>query len=152
MVPYDSVAWYHPHDMIASMDVPIIDKLALIDIRNRKVLSTLSRGKDTWYIPGGKREIGESDSDALIREIKEELSVDLDPDSLGLYGIFEAQAHGKSEGMIVRMTCYTGRFSGTLSAASEISEFRYVPYAWKEKSSPVDKLIFDDLRKRDLID
>ncbi len=35
-----------------------IDKLAFIFINNRKVLSTLSKGKDTFYIPGGKREEG----------------------------------------------------------------------------------------------
>lgn len=31
-----------------------IDKLAYIHLINRKVLTTLSHGKDTWYIPGGK--------------------------------------------------------------------------------------------------
>ena len=33
-----------------------IDKLAFIQIKDRKVLETLSRGKDKWYTPGGKRE------------------------------------------------------------------------------------------------
>lgn len=134
------------------MDTPVIDKLAFIDIRDRKILSTLSRGKDTWYIPGGKRESGEDDATALVREIREELSVELKPGTLVHYGTFEAQAHGKSEGIVVRMTCYTGVFEGTLVPSSEVSEFRYVTYAWKDKSSPVDKLIFDDLKKRNLID
>jgi 8-oxo-dGTP pyrophosphatase MutT (NUDIX family) len=128
-----------------------IDKLAFIDIQNRKVLSTLSKGKDTWYIPGGKREEGETDAQALIREVKEELSIDIDPHSIKRFGVFEAQAHGKSEGTIVRMTCFTGKFKGALQASSEIGEFKYVNYFWKEKSSPVDKLIFDDLKNKGLI-
>jgi 8-oxo-dGTP pyrophosphatase MutT (NUDIX family) len=39
----------------------------------REILSTKSKGK--YYIPGGKRENGESDEQTLIREIAEELSV-----------------------------------------------------------------------------
>lgn len=128
-----------------------IDKLALIDVQNRKVLSTLTKGKDTWYIPGGKREGKETDMQALIREIKEELSVDIIPSSIKLFGTFEAQAHGKPEGTVVRMACYTASFTGALNPSSEVQEFKYVNYSWKEKSTPVDKLIFDDLKNKGLI-
>lgn len=128
-----------------------IDKLAFIDVRDHKVLSTLSKGKDTWYIPGGKREKGETDKEALMREVKEELSVDLVSDSIVYYGTFEAQAHGKSEGTVVRMTCYTGNYKGQFHASSEVAEFRYVDFSWKEKSSPVDTLIFDDLKSKGLL-
>lgn len=136
---------------VTEMTTTYIDKLALIDIKDKKVLSTRSYGKDVWYIPGGKRDGDETDNEALVREIKEELSVDILPDSVKLYGIFEAQAHGKPEGTVVRMTCYTARFEGELVASSEVLEFRYVDYLWKEKSSPVDKLIFDDLHAKGLI-
>lgn len=134
------------------MKKTFIDKLAFIDIKNRKILSTLSKGKNVWYIPGRKREKGETDKTALIREIKEELTIDLFPSSLKLYGIFEAQAHGKPKGTVVRMTCYTGKYKGKFKPASEIKEFKYVNYLWKEKSSPVDKLIFEDLKNKNLID
>lgn len=137
---------------LSRMTRTYIDKLAFIDIRDRKVLSTLSRGKDVWYIPGGKRENGETDAQALIREAKEELSVNLIPESLQLYGVFEAPAHGKPKGTMVRMTCYTGQYTGNMRATSEVGEFAYVGYDWKEKSSPVDKLIFDDLKKKGLIE
>jgi hypothetical protein len=40
-----------------------IDKLAWIHIVDRQILSTRSKGKDTYYIPGGKREGDESDHD-----------------------------------------------------------------------------------------
>ncbi len=32
-----------------------IDKLAYIYIRDQKIIVSLSKGKDTWYVPGGKR-------------------------------------------------------------------------------------------------
>jgi len=128
-----------------------IDKLAFINIKDKKLLSTLSKGKDTWYIPGGKRDGDETDQQALIREVKEELAVDIIPGTIKHYGTFEAQAHGKPEGTVVRMTCYTAKFTGQLKASSEIDKYQYVDYSWKEKSSPVDKLIFDDLRTKGLI-
>ncbi len=133
------------------MQKTYIDKLALIDIKDKKVLSTLSKGRDTWYIPGGKRDGNETDNQALIREMKEELTVGLIPETITHYGTFEAQAHGKPEGTVVRMTCYTAKFVGELKASSEVAEYRYVDYSWKEKSSPVDKLIFDDLFAKGLI-
>jgi 8-oxo-dGTP pyrophosphatase MutT (NUDIX family) len=49
-------------------------QIAFIEIQKRKILSTKSR-KTKYYIPGGKRENGESDEQTLIREIAEELSV-----------------------------------------------------------------------------
>ncbi|HSE60795.1 MAG TPA: NUDIX domain-containing protein [Candidatus Saccharimonadales bacterium] len=133
------------------MDKAYIDKLAYILIKDRKVLTTLSKGKDTWYIPGGKREGSETDHEALIREIKEELTVRLTPHTIRHYGTFEAQAHGKPEGTVVRMTCYEADYQGELTPSSEIEEFAFVSYEWKEKSSPVDGLIFDDLKARGLI-
>lgn len=38
-----------------------IDKIAFIYLKNGKILSTLSKGKDAYYIPGGKREGSETD-------------------------------------------------------------------------------------------
>ncbi|WP_230406062.1 NUDIX hydrolase, partial [Plesiomonas shigelloides] len=84
----------------------IIDKLAWILIRDGKLLTVRSKGKSLFYLPGGKREAGESDEQALLREIKEELDVDLIPETIKYIGTFEAQADGKSEGVTVKLTCY----------------------------------------------
>jgi 8-oxo-dGTP pyrophosphatase MutT (NUDIX family) len=130
----------------------IIDKLAWIEIQNRKILSTKSKGKDTYYIPGGKRKENESDQETLIREISEELTIDLDPSSLRLFGVFEAQAHGKTEGIIVKMTCYTGSYKGNIEASSEIEEVVWFTHKDRERSSAVDKIIFDYCKSSNLID
>lgn len=61
--------------------MPTIDKVAWLHVVDGKLLAARSAGKDTWYLPGGKREEGESDVETLIREIAEELSVTLDPAS-----------------------------------------------------------------------
>ena len=128
-----------------------IDKIALIYIKDGKILSTLSKGKDTYYIPGGKREGLENDEEALIRECKEELSIDIIKDTIKYYGTFEAQAHGKAEGILVRMTCYMASFEGEIKPSSEIQEIRWLDYSNLEIISPVDKLIFKDLYDKQLI-
>lgn len=129
-----------------------IDKLAYIHIINKKILITLSKGKDTWYIPSGKREPGETDQQALIREVKEELTVDIVPETIKYFATFEAQAHGKPEGTIVRMTCYTADCTGEFTPSAEIDKFDYFTYSTQQKISPVDHLIFDYLKEKNLID
>jgi 8-oxo-dGTP diphosphatase len=72
-----------------------IDKLAWVCLKEGRILCARSKGKEMFYMPGGKREKGETDAQALARELKEELTIDIVPDSLKFVGIFEAQAHGK---------------------------------------------------------
>ncbi|WP_394996627.1 NUDIX domain-containing protein [Emticicia sp.] len=127
----------------------LIDKLAWIEIQNNTVLSTRSKNKHVYYFPGGKRELGESDVQALIREIREELSIDLQEESLAYIGTFEAQADGHQSGIIVRMTCYSGTYTGELKPASEIEELTWLSYSDKNKTSEVDQLIFNWLKSND---
>lgn len=129
-----------------------IDKIAFIYIKDGKILSTLSKGKDTYYIPGGKREENETDEQTLIRECKEELTIDIKKETIKYYGIFEAQAHGKAEGILVRMTCYMAEFEGELKPDSEIQEMIWLDYSnLNVKISPVDQLIFKDLYEKGFI-
>ena len=124
-----------------------IDKIAWIRLEGGKILSTRSRGKDVYYIPGGKREPGETDVQALIREIREELDVAIAPGSATHAGTFQAQAHGHASGIVVRMTCYTADYQGTLTPSSEIDELIWLTYADRDRVSPVDQLIFDHLHE-----
>ncbi|MDQ7906346.1 NUDIX domain-containing protein [Phytohabitans sp. ZYX-F-186] len=124
----------------------VIDKIAWIHLVGGAILSTRSRGKDVYYLPGGKREPGESDVDTLVREVGEELSVAIAPESAAHLGTFEAQAHGHAAGTLVRMTCYTAGYAGDLRASSEIAEVLWLTYRDRDRVSPVDQVIFDHLR------
>lgn len=134
------------------MLMKVIDKLAWIEIKDKAILSTKTFGKNKYYIPGGKRENDETDEQALYREIKEELSIDLKKDTLKLVGVFEAQAHGHPRGTIVKMTCYMADFTGQLRADAEIEEIKWLNYSDRDKISEVDKLIFDYLKEKGLLD
>ncbi len=131
----------------------LIDKLAWIYIKDRKILSTRSKGKDAWYIPGGKREEGESDLQALVREVKEEMDVELIEDSIKYFDTFKAQAHGNPEGVFVQMTCYTGDYRGELNPSAEIEEMGWLTSDTDPKLlSPVDLIIFAELKNKNLIE
>mgnify|MGYP001624258851 CR=1 FL=1 len=129
----------------------LIDKIALIYIKDKKILCTLSKGKDTYYLPGGKREKDEADIDTLLRECKEELDVEVKKETVKYYGTFEAQAHAKEEGIIVKMTCYRADFNGNITPSSEIESINWLNSNDLNKISQVDKLIFNDLKKNNLI-
>ncbi len=129
-----------------------IDKLAWIEIKNRKILSTRSIWKEVFYIPWGKREWTETDIEALRREIQEELDVQLIEESMNYFWTFEAQADGKWEWILVTMTCYTAWYTWTIHANSEIEEVVWFRYEDKEKSSAVDKMIFQYCKDNNLID
>lgn len=132
------------------MEVQHVDKVAWLHIKDRKILSTLSKGKDTYYIPGGKRDERETDEQCLIREIQEELSVSLKPETFKFAGEFEAIAHGKN--INIKMKCYFADYDGKLQPASEIEEMVWFTHTDKDKSSPVDNLVFDWLKEQSLID
>jgi 8-oxo-dGTP diphosphatase len=131
--------------------VPVlIDTVAWVRVEHGRILCARPRGKDVFYIPGGKREGGESDLEALRREITEELTVTLLPGTVRHVGTYEAaqpdgQPDGQPDRVIVRMSCYTGDYSGTLTPSSEIAEFAWFGYADRPRVPPVDQLLFDDL-------
>lgn len=99
-----------------------IDKLALIEIQDRKVLFARTRGQELSYSVGGKREEGETDIEALAREVREEISVEIVPETATLLHAFVGPAHGKPEGTVLEMKCFTCTYIGEPVPTSEIEE------------------------------
>ena len=128
-----------------------IDKLAWLYIREGKLLSARSKNKNLFYIPGGKREKGESDEQALIREVKEEISVDLIASSIQYAETFKAQADGKDDGTVVKLTCYFADFQGELLADAEIEEIDFMGYQDASRCSLGSIKVMDWLKTNNLI-
>lgn len=126
----------------------IIDKIAWIHLADGHVLGARSRGKDVFYLPGGKREPGESDRDTLVREIHEELGVVILPETAHHLGTFYDQAHGRAEDVTVRVTCYTAEHQGTPAPDSEIEETAWLNHHHRGQVSPVNQLVLDHLHDR----
>jgi 8-oxo-dGTP diphosphatase len=129
----------------------LIDTVAWARVEEGRILCARPRGKDIFYIPGGKREGTETDLQALLREITEELTVTLRPDTVRHLGTYEAGQNGEDPGgdlggAVVRMSCYSGDYSGTLAASSEIEELAWFSYADRPRVPRVDQMLFDDLK------
>ena len=60
----------------------MIDTVAWVCLENGMILCARPRGQDVFYIPGGKREGAESDLQTLLREVTEELTVTLRPETV----------------------------------------------------------------------
>lgn len=123
----------------------LIDTVAWVHLRDGLILGARTRGKDLFYIPGGKRHEGESDEQTLLREVEEELTVSILPGSVAHVGTYEAPVDARSPGRMVRMACYTGEYRGTLAAAGEIAEIAWLSYSDRDRVPPVDLLVFDEL-------
>ncbi|OZM71154.1 DNA mismatch repair protein MutT [Amycolatopsis antarctica] len=123
----------------------VIDKVALIRWDGDAILAARTRGREAYYLPGGKPEPGESRLDALVREAAEELAVAVDPATAVRVGTVDAPAHGRA-GAIVRMHCYTAESSGTPRPAGEIADVRWIGPADRHLLSPAALAAVEVLR------
>jgi ADP-ribose pyrophosphatase YjhB (NUDIX family) len=78
--------------------------------------------QEEWYIPGGMVERGESVEDAIRREVREELGVQLD--HMELFGVYTNLENGKNDQVIVFLA---DRYNMIGSVDREISEFERCP-------------------------
>lgn len=133
----------------------LIETVALIHIKGKKLLLVRPKSKKIFYMPGGKKDQSENNLQALVREIKEEIQLDIDPKTVDFYGVFEAQAYGKEKGVMVRVHCYTANHSGQIQSSSEIDEvayFSHLEYINSIDPAPAVKLILHDLKRKGLIE
>ena len=96
-------------------------KSGLFVIQDGQALLARSHGDNHFQIPGGKIEPDRKDIDALIRGVKEGLSVALVPESAVHLATFKAQAASHTN-VLVQIGVYSGTFEGVPRAGSKIAE------------------------------
>lgn len=95
-----------------------------------RVLTVRKRGTSAFMLPGGKREPGESDTQALSRELFEELGCDLiSADHIGTY---DAPAANEPDTQVYG-AIYLTEVAGAPSAKAEIEEL-----LWLDPAAPVN--------------
>ena len=102
----------------------------LIIVRHRALLLTYSNNKQAWYLPGGKIDAGETAKQALLREIREELALDLDAEQLHFYAHISAPAYGETPAVMMVQDCFRAELGDAIpQAQAEIGAVRYFTLA-----------------------
>ena len=105
---------------------PDILKSGAIILRDKKLLITKPASKDIWIFVGGKPEKNETIEQALVREVKEELAVDVvGTPSLYLESPIEPAA-GKTTGETVQIFAFITEINGEPKASAEIEKIHWL--------------------------
>jgi 8-oxo-dGTP diphosphatase len=96
-----------------------IEKIGLAAVVNGRLLVVRKQGGTVFILPGGKPEAGESDLQALKRELKEELGCELIHPVL--QGVFNDVAAGQ-DNSVISVRLYSGDLIGDPVPQAEIEE------------------------------
>ncbi|MBI4901390.1 MAG: NUDIX domain-containing protein [Actinobacteria bacterium] len=102
----------------------------------RRVLTVRKTGTKRFMLPGGKPEADEDLRAAAIRELAEEVGLELAEDDLESWGVhIDVAANEPDTTVRAGVYAWTGRASDTLLPAAEIAELR-----WLELDRPTGEL------------
>jgi 8-oxo-dGTP diphosphatase len=101
-------------------------KASGIIIRDRKLLVEKSVGKEFFIHLGGKIEPGETAKQALVRELKEEISLDVAEDDLEFFNHSSGPAANSPEVDVHMDVFLVKRWNGEIIPDNEVEELRWV--------------------------
>lgn len=99
----------------------------------QRVLTVRKEGTEKFMQPGGKPEPGESPAQTAVREVSEEIGLQLPPEQLEDMGSFRAAAANEPDSTVVchnfliRYDDAAETLLDTLEPAAEITELRWIP-------------------------
>jgi 8-oxo-dGTP pyrophosphatase MutT (NUDIX family) len=127
----------------------------LIYIEERKLLLAYSSKKQCFYLPGGKIDPGELVTQALCREVFEEMNVHISESDLEFYTHISAKAYGENEDIIMEQDCFLLAKTINPSASAEVSLLNYFSlgeYLAQKNTAHGAIMVLEQLKKDGLID
>jgi 8-oxo-dGTP pyrophosphatase MutT (NUDIX family) len=109
--------------------LPVIHKIIAIVIKDDALLMVRKRGKDIWTGLGGKPEKGETEEQALLREIDEEIHCK----ARIIRKLGDTESKAVFDDAIVRLSAYQVELLGEIRLDDpELEECRFIPENYKE--------------------
>ena len=127
----------------------------LLIIQDRKLLLAYSKNKKCFYLPGGKVDLHETVTQALCREISEELNVAIEETELTYYTHITAPAYGEEKGTIMEQECFLLQRTISPAASAEVSELKYfslAEYLCQSNRAPGAVMLLAHLHANGLVD
>lgn len=103
-----------------------IHKAAAIILIDGEMVVTRSEGKSVFVNPGGKLEADETEEQACVRELKEELGIDVQESDLEYMDTFYAEAAGSSGVRLKMGVWFVNDFVGDIAPHNEIAEVQRI--------------------------
>lgn len=123
----------------------------LVVTKNNQLLLAYSNNKKAWYLPGGKIDKGETAREALVREIREELNIELQPDKIENYKHISAPAYGEIPELTMEQDTFRYNLTEEIQPSHEITAVKYFDLAmYKQEAAQVPGVLkIFELLKRD---
>lgn len=131
-----------------------IHKAGGIILENRRLLVERSKNREHFICPGGSIEDGESAKQALVRELKEEVQLEVLEDDLEDFGDFYAKA-ATDNTKTIQMTVFKVKsYRGQIKPDCEVEEIKWVDSQDKniKLGSIIEHEIIPRLKELKLID
>lgn len=134
------------------MNSKTIHIVGLAAFKDKKVIMVTSYpDKHAYYFLGGSIEEGETDLQALEREVLEEAGVKLDMQSVKFLKEFKAQAHNQIDTTVI-LKLYSGNLLGEPIPSTEILDIQYFDVAKGIANPPeLSKIVFKWLQQEGYI-
>lgn len=108
----------------------IIHKIAAVVIKDNGFLMVRKKGKDIWTSLGGHPETGETETEALLREIKEEMGCE----AIIIKKIGDFEAPAAHDDAVVRLSTYLVELKGEIIFQDpELEEYAFLQKDYKAK-------------------
>ena len=122
--------------------------VGLVHRMDGRALLVRARWHAAFYLAGGKIEPGETELEALHREVAEELGVGLRAGTESFVGRYVTDAYGQGEGVRVDLACYSAELTGEPQPAAEIAEMAWMTcgeYLAQAERAPAVVALMKDL-------